>query len=57
VRAASSSRSSAPASWTWVAPDQPYFVLEGNVCAYRLDLASSTEFSNGTVGLHYRRHR
>ena len=24
---------------------------------YRLDLVSSTEFSNGTVGLHYRRHR
>jgi len=23
----------------------------------RLDLVSSTEFSNGTVGLHYRRHR
>ena len=25
--------------------------------AYRLDLVSSTEFSNGSVGLHYRRHR
>lgn len=25
--------------------------------SYRLDLVSSTEFSNGTVGLHYRRHR
>jgi dihydrofolate reductase len=25
--------------------------------SYRLDLASSTAFSNGTVGLHYRRHR
>jgi dihydrofolate reductase len=25
--------------------------------AYRLELVSSTEFSNGTVGLHYRRHR
>src|SRR5215211_7308554 len=25
--------------------------------SYRLDLVTSTEFSNGTVGLHYRRHR
>ena len=25
--------------------------------SYRLDLVSSTEFTNGTVGLHYRRHR
>ena len=25
--------------------------------SYRLDLVSSTEFSNGTVGLHYRWHR
>jgi len=25
--------------------------------SYRLDLVSSTEFSNGTIGLHYRRHR
>jgi dihydrofolate reductase len=25
--------------------------------SYRLNLVSSTEFSNGTVGLHYRRHR
>ena len=25
--------------------------------SYRLDLVSSTEFSNGTVGLHYLRHR
>jgi dihydrofolate reductase len=25
--------------------------------SYRLDLVSSTAFSNGTVGLHYRRHR
>lgn len=25
--------------------------------SYRLGLVSSTEFSNGTVGLHYRRHR
>jgi dihydrofolate reductase len=25
--------------------------------SYRLDLVSSTEFSNGTVGVHYRRHR
>jgi dihydrofolate reductase len=25
--------------------------------SYRLDLVSSTEFSNGTLGLHYRRHR
>ena len=25
--------------------------------SYWLDLVSSTEFSNGTVGLHYRRHR
>jgi len=24
---------------------------------YRLDLVTSTEFSNGTVGLQYRRHR
>jgi hypothetical protein len=24
---------------------------------YRLDLVSSTPFSNGTVGLHYRRPR
>jgi dihydrofolate reductase len=25
--------------------------------SYRLDLVSSTAFSNGTVGLYYRRHR
>jgi hypothetical protein len=25
--------------------------------SYRLDLVSSTELSNGTVGLHYRQHR
>jgi dihydrofolate reductase len=25
--------------------------------SYRLDLVSSTEFSNAIVGLHYRRHR
>ncbi len=25
--------------------------------SYRLDLVASTEFSNGTVGLQYRRHR
>lgn len=25
--------------------------------SYRLDLVSSTEFSNGIVGLQYRRHR
>ena len=25
--------------------------------SYRLDLVTSTAFSNGTVGLHYRRHR
>ena len=25
--------------------------------SYRLDLISSTAFSNGTVGLQYRRHR
>jgi dihydrofolate reductase len=25
--------------------------------SYRLDLVSSTEFNNGIVGLHYRRHR
>ena len=25
--------------------------------SYRLDLISSTAWSNGTVGLHYRRHR
>jgi dihydrofolate reductase len=24
---------------------------------YRLDLVTSTEFSNGIIGLHYRRHR
>jgi hypothetical protein len=24
---------------------------------YRLDLVSSTEFTNGSVGLQYRRHR
>jgi hypothetical protein len=25
--------------------------------SYQLHLVSSTEFSNGTVGLYYRRHR
>ena len=25
--------------------------------SYRLDLVDTTEFSNGIVGLHYRRHR
>lgn len=25
--------------------------------SYQLDLVSSTDFSNGTVGLHYRRQR
>jgi hypothetical protein len=25
--------------------------------SYRLDLVSSTEFSNGIIGLQYRRHR
>ena len=25
--------------------------------SYQLDLVSSTAWSNGTVGLHYRRHR
>ena len=41
----------------------PYVAAEGTRLfddvpkAYRLDLVSSTEFSNGTVGLHDRRHR
>jgi hypothetical protein len=32
-------------------------LFDGVPKSYRLDLGSSTEFSNGTVGLHYRRHR
>ena len=45
--------------WTCI----PYVAGEGTRLfedvpkSYRLDLVSSTEFSNGTVGLHYRRHR
>ena len=41
----------------------PYVTDEGTLLfddvprSYRLDLVSSTEFSNGTVGLRYRRHR
>jgi hypothetical protein len=42
----------------------PYVVGEGTSRllddvpkSYPLDLVSSTEFSNGIVGLHYRRHR
>jgi hypothetical protein len=42
---------------------QPYVAGEGAQLfddvpkSYRLDLVSSTEFSNGTVTLQYRRHR
>jgi dihydrofolate reductase len=32
-------------------------VFDGDPKSYRLDLVSSTAFSNGIVGLHYRRHR
>jgi len=32
-------------------------LFDGFPKSYRLDLLSSTEFSNGIVGLHYRRHR
>jgi dihydrofolate reductase len=32
-------------------------LFDGVPKSYRLDLVSSTEFSNGTVGLQYRRHR
>jgi dihydrofolate reductase len=32
-------------------------LFDGVPKSYRLDLVSSTEFSNGTVGLHYLRHR
>ena len=32
-------------------------LFDGVPKSYRLDLVSSTEFSNGIVGLHYRRHR
>jgi dihydrofolate reductase len=32
-------------------------LFDGVPKSYRLDLVSSTEFSNGTVGLYYRRHR
>ena len=32
-------------------------LFDGVPKSYRLDLVSSTEFSNGTVGLRYRRHR
>ena len=41
----------------------PYVAGEGTCLfddvpkSYRLDLVSSTEFSNGTVGLRYRRYR
>ena len=41
----------------------PYVAGEGTRAfdgvprSYRLDLVSSTEFSNGIVGLRYRRHR
>jgi hypothetical protein len=42
----------------------PYVACEGTRLfdddvpkSYRLDLVSSTAFSNGTVGLQYRRHR
>ncbi len=31
-------------------------LFDGDPKNYRLDLVSSTEFSNGIVGLHYRRH-
>ncbi len=43
--------------------DLPYVAGEGTRLSgdvpksYWLDLISSTEFSNGTVGLQYRRHR
>ena len=32
-------------------------LFDGVPKSYQLDLVSSTEFSNGIVGLHYRRHR
>jgi dihydrofolate reductase len=32
-------------------------LFDGVPRSYRLDLVSSTAFSNGIVGLHYRRHR
>ena len=32
-------------------------LFDGVPKSYRLDLVSSTAFSNGIVGLHYRRHR
>jgi dihydrofolate reductase len=32
-------------------------LFDGAPKSYRLDLVSSTEFNNGTVGLQYRRHR
>jgi len=32
-------------------------LFDGVPKSYRLDLVSSTEFSNGIIGLHYRRHR
>ncbi len=32
-------------------------LFDGFPKSYRLDLVSSTEFSNGTVTLQYRRHR
>jgi hypothetical protein len=32
-------------------------MFDGDPKSYRLDLVSSTEFSNGTVGLPHRRHR
>jgi dihydrofolate reductase len=32
-------------------------LFDGDPKSYQLDLVSSTAWSNGTVGLHYRRHR
>ncbi|GAA3861761.1 dihydrofolate reductase family protein [Leifsonia kafniensis] len=32
-------------------------LFDGSTKSYRLDLVASTEFSNGIVGLQYRRHR
>jgi dihydrofolate reductase len=32
-------------------------LFDGDLRSYQLDLVSSTGWSNGTVGLHYRRHR
>jgi hypothetical protein len=41
-------------SWNATIGSTAFVVLSDN---YRLDLVSSTEISNGTVGLQYRRHR